>query len=180
VSQKEVAALAKILSDPENESRSAEGLAGLILDKMYDLAVSTAKAEIRSETRSEIRKEIYDRDTAVRRLAVVGQLSFGPQEQTHTVVLGPFYAPHKLSTEEKFREAVAKPCAPARDAGRHLAWDYKTGRSQGRFMLAPAFMKANEAWDFYRPDMRPDMQHITESIARWQPGLWAEERQADA
>lgn len=171
---REIRALAAILSDPENLNRSAEEVAALVLERMYDLAVSTAKAEIRAEERADIRRQIFERDSAVRRLAVVGQISFGPQE-THTVVLGPFYAPHKLSTEEKFREAVAKPCAPARQAGQQLAWDSKTGRNRGRFLLAPAFMKANEAWDFYRPERRADMQHITESIARWQPGLWAEE-----
>jgi hypothetical protein len=150
----------------------------VVLDKMYDLAVSTAKAEIRTETRSEIRREIFERDSAVRRLAVVGQISFGPQEETHTVVLGPFYAPQPIGSEESFRAAVAKPCTPAREAGRHLAWDYKTGKDRGRFMLAPAFLKPNEAWDFFRPDRRPSMQHITESIARWKPGLWAEENEA--
>lgn len=175
MSQREINSLAKILSDPENESRSAEELAGLILDQVYDLAVTTAKAEIRSEERADVRRQIFERDSAVRRLAVVGQISFGPQEPTHTVVLGPFYAPHQLSSEGRFREAVAKPCRDAREAGRRLAWDYKTGTGRGRFMLAPAFMKPNEAWDFFRPDRRPDMQHITSSIARWKPGLWAEE-----
>lgn len=146
MSQKEINGLAKILSDPQNSNRSAEELAGLILDKMYDLAVSTAKAEIRAETR----REIFDKDSEARRLAVVGQISYGPQEPTHTVVLGPFHAPLKLSDEERFRAALAKPCTPAREAGGHLAWDYKTRRHRGRFMLAPAFMKPNEAWDFYR------------------------------
>jgi hypothetical protein len=146
VSQREINSLAKILSDPENAQRSAEELAGLILDKVYDLAVSTAKAEIRTETR----REIFDKDSEARRLAVVGQISFGPQEPTHTVVLGPFYASRPLSSEERFREVVKLPNAQAREAGQHLAWDYKTGKSRGRFMLAPAFMKPRDAWDFYR------------------------------
>lgn len=175
---REVKALAAILADPANEQRSAEELAALILDKMYDLAVTTAKAEIRADTRAEIRRQIAERDESVRRLAVVGQISFGPQEETHTVVLGPFYAPHVLKDEERFRAAVAKPCAPARDAGQHLAWDSKTGTGRGRFMLAPAFMKPREAWDFYRPEKRADIAHITESIARWRPGLWADEHDA--
>jgi hypothetical protein len=143
---REVDQLARILSDEANSNRSAEELAALILDRMYDLAVSTAKAEIRAETR----REIYDKDSEARRLAVVGQISFGPQEPTHTVVLGPFHAPLKLSDEERFKAALAKPCAQAREAGQHLAWDSKTGKGQGRFMLAPAFMKPREAWDFYR------------------------------
>jgi hypothetical protein len=146
VSQREIDSLAKILSDPQNANRSAEELAGLVLDKVFDLAVSTAKAELRTETR----REIFDKDAEARRLAVVGQISYGPQEPTHTVVLGPFYAPLKLSDDERFQAVLAKPCTPARDAGRHLAWDHKSGRGRGRFMLAPAFMKPRDAWDFYR------------------------------
>lgn len=146
MSQREINSLAKILTDPENEQRSAEGLAGLILDRMYDLAVSTAKAEVRAETR----REIFDKDSEARRLAVVGQISYGPQEPTHTVVLGPFYAPLKLSDEERFRSALEKPCTAAREPGQGLAWDSKTGTGRGRFMLVPAFMKPRDAWDFYR------------------------------
>lgn len=142
---------------------------------MYDLAVSTAKAEIRDETR----REILDNDSKERRLAVVGQISYGPQEPTHTVVLGPFRSPLKLSDEERFQAVLGRPCTAAREAGQHLAWDSKTGTGSGKFMLAPAFMKPRDAWDFYRPDRRPDMQHITESIARWKPGLWAEEYGAE-
>lgn len=175
---KEIKALAAILADPANEQRSAEELAALILDQMYDLAVTTAKAEIRAEERADIRRQIFERDTAVRRLVVVGQISLGPQDGPHTVVLGPFYAPQYMDTEERFRAVVAKPCAEARDAGQHLAWDSKTGTGSGKFMLAPAFMKPREAWDFYRPEKRADIEHITESIARWRPGLWAEEHDA--
>jgi hypothetical protein len=151
VSQREVNSLAKILSDPENEQRSAEELAQLIIDELDDLR------------------------SASHRLAVVGQISYGPQGETHAVVLGPFRAPLQLRDEQRFGDALTRPCTSARDAGRHLAWDSKTGTGRGRFMLAPAFMKPRDAWDFYRPEKRADMQHITETIARWQPGLWAEE-----
>lgn len=156
VSQREVSQLAKILTDPENENRSAEEVAQLVIDELDDLRATT------------------------HRLAVVGQIAYGPQEPTHTVVLGPFRSPLKLSDDERFNDAVTRPCTAARDAGRHLAWDSKTGTGSGRFMLAPAFMKPRDAWDFYRPAKRNDMQHITESIARWAPGLWAKEREADA
>ena len=151
MSQREVNALAKILSDPANESRSAEEIAQLVMDELDSLRAAT------------------------HRLAVVGQISFGPQEATHTVVLGPFRSPLQVKDAERLQEALKRPCTAARDAGRHLAWDSKTGTGQGRFMLAPAFMKPRDAWDFYRPERRADMQHITESIARWKPGLWAEE-----
>jgi hypothetical protein len=116
--------------------------------------------------------------SASHRLAVVGQISYGPQEPLQTVVLGPFRAPLQLRSEERFREALTRPCTAARDAGRYLAWDSKTGTGRGRFMLAPAFMKPRDAWDFYRPERQADMRHITDSIARWRPGLWAEEYNA--
>lgn len=151
MSQREVSQLAKILTDPQNETRSAEEVARLCIDELDSLR------------------------SATHRLAVVGQLAFGSQEPTHTVVLGPFRSPLLAKDTERFQDAVTRPCTAARDAGRHLAWDSKTGTGSGRFLLAPAFMKPRDAWDFYRPDKRPDMQHITDSIARWKPGLWAEE-----
>jgi hypothetical protein len=141
----------KILSDPENRDRSAEEIAQLCIDELDALRSTT------------------------HRLAVVGQISYGPQEPLHTVVLGPFRSPLLLKDEERFEEALKRPCTAAREAGQHLAWDSKTGTGQGRFMLAPAFARPRDAWDFYRPPKQQDMQHITESIARWRPGLWAEE-----
>lgn len=157
-----MAALVTILSDPANESRSAEELAGLILDRVYDLAVSTAKAEVRAETR----QEIFDKDSQTRRLAVVGQISYGPQEPTHTVVLGPFSARGILDSEEKFQRATEGGTA-AREVGQHLAWDSKTNRGRGRFMLAPAFMKPRDAWDFYRG--ADPAQHIVQALTESRP-----------
>lgn len=123
---REVKVLAKILSDPDNLNRSAEEIAQLCIDALDDLR------------------------SASHRLAVVGQISYGPQETTHTVVLGPFRSPLKLSDEERFQAALERPCTSARDAGRHLAWDSKGGTGQGRFMLAPMFAKPRDAWDYYR------------------------------
>lgn len=178
---REVTQLAKILSDPENVNRSAEEVAEIVLDRMYELAVSKARAQVKDETR----REIFDNDAKERRLAVVGQISFGPQEQTHTVVLGPFRSTVPLGDAEGLTEALKRPNAAARDAGQHLAWDSKTGTGEGRFMLAPAFMKPRDAWDFYRLPkadggepmnlLVPPPRHIAEAIERWQPGLWAEE-----
>ena len=181
MSRREVNSLAKILSDPENSNRSAKELATLILDKVYDLAVTTAKAEIRDETR----REIYDNDSIQRRLAVVGQISFGPQEPVHTVILGPFRSTRPLATAERFEEIMRLPNTAAREAGQHLAWDSKTGTGSGRFMLAPAFMKPRDAWDYFRLPkdhagepmnlLVPPPPHIAEAVQRWSPGLWAEE-----
>ncbi|MFF4020023.1 hypothetical protein [Streptomyces sp. NPDC001843] len=143
--------MAKILSDPNNENRSAEEIAQLCIDELDS---------IRSTTH---------------RLAVVGQITFEPRDDARTVVLGPFRAPLLLRDQERFADAVKRPCTAAREAGQHLAWDSKTGTGRGRFMLAPAFARPRDAWDFYRPERRADMEHITKSIARWRPGLWAEE-----
>lgn len=117
-------------------------------------------------------------------MAVVGQIKYGPQEATHTVILGPFAARGILDTQEKFQRAVESGPA-ARGIGQQLAWDSKTGLGSGRFMLAPAFLKPRDAWDFFRgPDKReldpmnllaPPPAHIAESIARWKPGLWQAE-----
>jgi hypothetical protein len=116
----------KILSDPQNHSRSAEEIAQLCIEELDSLRATT------------------------HRLAVVGQIRFGPQDDPRTVVLGPFRAPLQIKDAERFQAALERPCTAARDAGRHLAWDYKTGTGKGRFMLAPAFTKPRDAWDFYR------------------------------
>jgi hypothetical protein len=44
-------------------------------------------------------------------------------------------------------------------------------------MLAPAFMRPRDAWNFFRPGEGPDPRHerITASIARWEAGQWARE-----
>lgn len=171
----------KILSDPANSDRSAEEVAGLVLDSMYGLAVTKAKAQVRDEAR----REVFENDAAQRRLAVVGQISFGPQQTVHTVVLGPFRSTVQLKDVEGLEEALKRPNAAARDAGRDLAWDSKTGFGTGRFMLAPAFMRPRDAWDYFRPPkadggepmnlLVPPPRHIAEAIERWQPGLWARE-----
>jgi hypothetical protein len=181
VSQREINQLAEILTDPENQNRSAEQLAGMILDRVYALALTSAKASIRDETR----REIFDKDAAERRLAVVGQIAFGPQEPAHTVVLGPFRSTVPLKSHEGLADALKRPNVAARDAGQHLAWDSRTGTGSGRFMLAPAFMRPRDAWDFYRLPkasagepmnlLLPPPPHIAEAVERWSPGLWARE-----
>jgi hypothetical protein len=125
VKKREVDALERILTDPENSSRTGAEIAELCIEALDD---------VRSKTH---------------RLAVVGQIRYGPQEATHTVVLGPFSARGILDTQEKFRKATEGGTA-ARDAGQHLAWDSRSGKGEGRFMLVPAFMKPRDAWDFYR------------------------------
>ena len=164
--------MAAILTDPENENRSAEEVADRVLDKMFALAVSKAKAELRDETR----REIFDKDHQARRLAVVGQIRFTAQEDPQTVILGPFHAQGALTDPGKFRTVVAKACASAREAGGGLAWDPKTRVGRGRFMLAPAFMHPRDAWEFFRPDEPdPRLLRIQETLSRWEAGKWATE-----
>jgi hypothetical protein len=128
VKKREIDALAGILSSPENSEKTAEEVAALAIQALDDVRART------------------------HRLAVIGQIQFGPQDETHTVVLGPFSSPLLLDGPDKLKAVLERPCTDTREQGRALAWDpaKKTGR--GRFMLAPMFMKARDAWDFYRGD----------------------------
>lgn len=139
------------MSRPENESLSAEEVADLVIGALDDVRART------------------------HRLAVVGQIQFPEAPETvHTVILGPFSCRSILDTPEKFR-TVTEGGSAARTAGQDLAWDAKKGTGRGRFMLAPAFMRGRAAWDFYRPGEAPNrrLENITNTIARWQAGLWA-------
>ncbi|MGN6126741.1 MAG: hypothetical protein ACTHON_09265 [Humibacter sp.] len=158
MSKKENDAVAKILADPENSQRSAEEVADLVIGALDD---------VRSRTH---------------RLAVVGQIAFPEAPETaHTVVLGPFSCRGVLDSREKFLKAVQGGSA-ARTAGQDLAWDARKGRGSGRFMLAPAFQRGRAAWDFFRPEaaVDPRFARITETIQRWEAGLWAGEVAYDA
>lgn len=154
----------KILTDPANSQRTASEVAELVLtalegtiktlraeeveriaDRVLD-AIADGRAD---KIPARILDAIDDRRSKTHRLAVVGQISYGPQEPTHTVVLGPFSARGILDSAEKFAKATEGGSA-ARTAGETLAWDTRTGRGRGRFMLAPAFFNARDAWDFYR------------------------------
>ncbi|WP_413114834.1 hypothetical protein ACK1X7_07460 [Streptomyces sp. CY1] len=145
MSKRELAAVATILTDPENRNRSAEEVAA---------AAIAALDDVRGRTH---------------RLAVVGQIRYGPQDQTpHTVILGPFSSRGIIDAPERFRAVVSGGTA-ARDAGQGLAWDSKTGRGAGRFMLAPAFLRPRDAWDFFRDIPREDAAEITAAVAGWAP-----------
>ncbi|MEV7814229.1 hypothetical protein AB0P05_26410 [Streptomyces flaveolus] len=100
---------------------------------------------------------------------MVGQISYGPQEPSRTVVLGPFRSPLKLTDEQRLKDALERPCTAAREAGRHLAWDTKTGTGRGRFMLAPMFWKPRDAWDFYRGDAAAPV--IAQGLSKAPPKL---------
>ncbi|MFC8490744.1 hypothetical protein ACFUJU_08045 [Streptomyces sp. NPDC057235] len=124
--KREIDAVASALADPENSERTAEEVAALAIQALDD---------VRSRTH---------------RLAVVGQIQYGPQEETHTVILGPFSSPLLLDSPDKLKAVLARPCTDARKPGQALAWDPSKKTGAGRFMLAPMFGSARDAWDFYR------------------------------
>jgi hypothetical protein len=170
VPKRETDAVAQILSDPENQSRSAEEVAELAIQALDDLRART------------------------HRLAVVGQLQFTEAQETHTVILGPFSSRGVLDGPDKFAKATQGGTA-AREAGQHLAWDTKTGTGHGRFMLVPAFRSPRDAWDFFRPDGHgEEVKRLTSKmlieggwreaqgaaalkadLESWVAGQWAEE-----
>ena len=137
--KREIDAVATALADPENAERTAEEVAAAAIQALDD---------VRSRTH---------------RLAVVGQIQYGPQEETHMVVLGPFSSPLILDNEEKFRAVLARACVDAREPAEGLAWDPATKRGRGRYMLAPMFLKPRDAWDFYRGDTVA--QEVVEAVA---------------
>jgi len=135
--------VATALADPENSERTAEEVAALAIQALDD---------VRSRTH---------------RLAVVGQIQYGPQEETHTVVLGPFSSPLLLDSEEKFRAVLERPCTDAREPAEGLAWDPASKRGRGRFMLAPVFLRPRDAWDFYRGDtIAEEVVHAVTALPR--------------
>lgn len=156
--------LSRILTDPENANRSAEEVAELCLvaltdyvsqvradevDRIAKQVVESVEGERSGGIPARVADRIDDMRSVTHRIAVVGQIQYGPQEAVHTVVLGPFRARGTLDSQAKFLTAIQGGTA-AREAGQHLAWDTKTGTGRGRFMLAPAFRTGRDAWDFFR------------------------------
>lgn len=138
--------MSAILSSPENESLSAEEVAERCID-----ALDTIRA--RSH-----------------RLLVVGQIEYPQAPGTaYTVALGPFSARGTLDSPEKFAKATQGGSA-AREAGQGLAWDSKTGKGRGRFMMVPAFRSARDAWNYFRDSVpalaEEDWADLSETITR--------------
>lgn len=118
--------MTEVLADLENENLSA--------DEVADRCIEALDA-VRAKSH---------------RLLVVGQIEYHEAPgTTHTVALGPFSARDTLDTPEKFLKATESGSA-AREAGQGLAWDSKTGKSRGRFMLVPAFRTGRDAWNYFR------------------------------
>lgn len=174
----EVSALEAILTDPENSSRTAAEVAELCLQALAD---SDFAKQLRTEEVDRVAKKVVeaiegdqvggiparvadalDRMRSItHRLAVVGQIQHEAPGPVHTVILGPFSSRGVLDSEEKFLKAV-QGGSVARQVGQHLAWDVKTGRGTGRFMLAPMFQSARDAWDFYRGE--GPAEHVAEVV----------------
>lgn len=95
---------------------------------------------------------------------MVGQIQYEAPGPVHTVVLGPFSSRGILDSQEKFWRATGSGTA-ARDAGQHLAWNPRRGTGRGRFMLAPIFRNARDAWEFWQQP--PDQGHaeVAEIVA---------------
>lgn len=175
-------AVEEILSDPENLNRTAEEVADLIIEQIE----SHVRAQLRDEVADEVATRVIDaiegerpekiparvaealdaRRARTHRLLVVGQIQPQAPGETYTVALGPFSARGVLDSQEKFDKATQGGSA-AREAGQGLAWDSKTGKSQGRFMLVPCFRTARDAWDFYRG--QGPAEAVAGVAADWQP-----------
>lgn len=81
------------------------------------------------------------------------------------IVLGHF----RLNEEESYVAAVGplstRAHQRARGVGEHFAWDYKTRRGSGKYVLVPLIRNPNEAWDHLRKEQRPPAE-VQESLKR--------------
>lgn len=111
----------------------------------------------------DIIEAVEEHQSSTQRLLVVGQIQYADQEEVYTVALGPFGARGKLDTPEKFKKA-AEASTAAHEKGGRLAWDVKTGRGQGRYMVVPLFRTPMDAWNFYRASDPVDHDVIVQNI----------------
>lgn len=191
MSKREVAALQAVLSDPQNEGKPTEEVLEAAIAALDEVRARTGLPAAvggiltdRGRSPFEAARAAFEEMEEVRRrkhrIAVVGQIQYGPQGETHTVVLGPFSAPGICDSEEKFRKVVEGNPA-AREAGQGLAWDPKAGSGRGRFMLAPVFWSPRDAWEFHRPSKgelaegpwnlrlpEEKLQAIRDSLGQWE------------
>lgn len=107
MSQREIKAVADVLSDPENE--------GLTAEEVAEKAISAYEAQ-RAKTHN---------------LIVLGHFRLSETE-SYVAAVGP------LSTRAEAR---------AREVGERFAWDYKTRRGTGQFVLVPLVRDPAKAWD---------------------------------
>lgn len=136
-----------------------------------------ARTDEQAEALADVEEDILDVIEAVEehqattmRLLVVGQVRYDGSEELHTVALGPYGARGTLSDQDKFKKA-AEASTRAHDQGGRLAWDVRTGRGKGRYMVVPLLRTPRDAWDFYRAgsgvgddELEPVVQNIEASI----------------
>lgn len=121
------------------------------------------EAQALEEDVLDIIEAVEEHQGSTQRLLVVGQIQYADQEEVYTVALGPFGARGKLDTPEKFKKA-AEDSTAAHEKGGRLAWDTKTGRGKGRYMVVPLFRTPMDAWNFYRASSDIDPDELTENI----------------
>lgn len=111
-----------------------------LADQLADAVVETVL-----DTYEEIQAKSYN-------LVVLGH--FTPDgEDSYIAAVGP------LSTRAPQR---------ARGIGERFAWDYKTRRGTGKFMLVPLIRNPNEAWDEARQD---DLEEFSRHLSSVTPGV---------
>lgn len=169
--------MAAILADPENSSRTADEVAERILAavnlfrteevrRVAEDVIEAVEGDRAEGIPRRILDAIDDKRSTTHRIAVVGQIKYDEAPGIHTVVLGPFSARGYLDSPEKFIRATAGETA-SRDAGQGLAWDSKTKRGKGRFMLVPVLRSARDAWDFYRGEA--PAPELVQAVTEWTP-----------
>lgn len=159
----EIKALAEVLEEETNQDKTTEEICGLLIDALDG---------VRSRSH---------------RVVILAQLSY-PEAEDHlplTLAMGPYGSRQVLDTPSKWKSFL-EAGSSARTEGMNLAWDNRTGRGTGRFMLAPLFRRPTDAWSFYpKPTemtktdpmnlLVPPPTAVSEALERYEQGLWARE-----
>lgn len=91
------------------------------------------------------------------------------QAKTHNlIVLGHFRVDDDTSYVAAVGPLSTRATAAARGLGERFAWDYKTRKGTGKFVLVPLIRNVNEAWDEARREALGEYTHHLTSIT---PGV---------
>lgn len=99
--------------------------------------------------------ELTAEEVAEKAIEVLDELR---SKTDNLIVLGHF----RINEDESYVAAVGplstRATARARGVGEHFAWDYKTRKGTGKFVLVPLIRDPREAWDHLRKEQRPPLE----------------------
>lgn len=136
------------------------------LSKIKTAVAQAAAALLARESNADITAEDLAEDISEAMTdTMVGMYEVFEEKRCNLVVLGHF----RLEDDTSYVAAVGplstNAPARARAVGERFAWDYKTRRGTGRYVLVPLIRDPHKAWDHIRKDLRPP-EAVQESLKR--------------